>query len=83
MKVVKLVVRVYFLQLLVIVVFSVLYTNVCVYFLFAVWKEGWRGRWVHSDWKKAEGKAGTFKHAAGKWHGDPDDRGSISLRKTL
>lgn len=41
-------------------------------------KDGWRSRWVQSDWKKAEGKAGTFKHTAGKWHGDPDDRGLIS-----
>lgn len=30
---------------------------------------------MRSDWKKAEGKAGSFKHAAGKWPGDPDDKG--------
>ena len=28
-----------------------------------------------SDWKRSEGKAGTFKHTAGKWPGDPDDKG--------
>ncbi|CAI0438937.1 unnamed protein product [Linum tenue] len=37
--------------------------------------EGWEGRWVKSDWKRSEGKAGTFKHTAGKWSGDPDDKG--------
>jgi len=30
---------------------------------------------VLSDWKRSEGKAGTFKHTAGKWSGDPDDKG--------
>nr|GMD05989.1 calreticulin-3-like isoform X1 [Ipomoea batatas] len=38
-------------------------------------EDGWRDRWVISDWKRSEGKAGSFKHSAGKWHGDPDDRG--------
>ncbi|XP_074320061.1 calreticulin-3-like [Silene latifolia] len=37
--------------------------------------DGWRDRWVISDWKRSEGKAGTFKHSAGKWSGDPDDKG--------
>ncbi|KHN29255.1 Calreticulin-3 [Glycine soja] len=37
--------------------------------------DGWRGRWVKSDWKSSEGKAGSFKHTAGKWAGDPDDKG--------
>ncbi|KDO53080.1 hypothetical protein CISIN_1g014803mg [Citrus sinensis] len=37
--------------------------------------DGWRSRWVISDWKRSEGKAGYFKHTAGKWHGDPDDKG--------
>ncbi|XP_010544335.1 PREDICTED: calreticulin-3 isoform X2 [Tarenaya hassleriana] len=36
---------------------------------------GWKSRWVLSDWKKSEGKAGTFKHTAGKWPGDPEDKG--------
>lgn len=38
-------------------------------------KDGWQSRWVRSDWKRAEGKAGSFKHTAGKWSGDPDDKG--------
>ena len=29
-----------------------------------------------SDWKRAEGKAGTFKYTAGKWSADPDDKGT-------
>lgn len=37
--------------------------------------DGWRERWVISDWKRSEGKAGKFKHTAGKWPGDPDDKG--------
>ncbi|MED6208350.1 Calreticulin-3 [Stylosanthes scabra] len=37
--------------------------------------DGWKGRWVTSDWKKGEGKAGSFKHTAGQWAGDPDDKG--------
>ncbi|KAG5387412.1 hypothetical protein IGI04_038882 [Brassica rapa subsp. trilocularis] len=36
---------------------------------------GWKSRWVLSDWKRNEGKAGTFKHTAGKWPGDPDNKG--------
>nr|XP_028957346.1 calreticulin-3-like isoform X2 [Malus domestica] len=35
----------------------------------------WRSRWVTSDWKSSEGKAGSFKHTAGKWSGDHDDKG--------
>jgi len=38
-------------------------------------EDGWGSRWVKSDWKKSEGKAGSFKHTAGKWSGDPDDKG--------
>jgi calreticulin len=30
---------------------------------------------VKSDWKRSEGKAGSFKHTAGKYSGDPDDKG--------
>lgn len=37
--------------------------------------DGWKSRWVLSDWKRAEGKAGTFKHTAGRWAADPDDKG--------
>lgn len=32
-----------------------------------------------SDWKRAEGKAGTFKYTAGKWSGDPDDKGKVLI----
>lgn len=45
---------------------------------FTFWKDGWHRRWVKSDWKRSEGKAGSFKHTAGKWSGDPDDKG-VSL----
>ncbi|KVI07869.1 Calreticulin [Cynara cardunculus var. scolymus] len=38
-------------------------------------EDGWQSRWVKSDWKKSEGKAGSFKHTAGSWSGDPDDKG--------
>lgn len=41
--------------------------------------DGWRDRWVVSDWKRSEGKAGTFKHTAGKWSGDADDKGNLLL----
>ncbi|KAE8702945.1 Calreticulin [Hibiscus syriacus] len=54
-----------------------------LYFDFAIseiffeerFEDGWKSRWVLSDWKRTEGKAGTFKHTAGKWSGDPDDKG--------
>ncbi|XP_058094240.1 calreticulin-3-like isoform X3 [Magnolia sinica] len=36
--------------------------------------DGWESRWVKSDWKRSEGKAGSFKHTAGKWAGAPDDK---------
>jgi calreticulin len=47
--------------------------------VFELNKDGWESRWVKSDWKKSEGKAGSFKHTAGKWSGDPDDKGITSL----
>lgn len=34
---------------------------------------------MKSDWKRSEGKAGSFKHTAGKWAGDPDDKGASTL----
>eukprot|EP00249_Psilotum_nudum_P013703 c24465_g1_i3 orf=122-1321(+) len=37
--------------------------------------DGWESRWVISDWKKDEGAAGEWNHTAGKWYGDPDDKG--------
>jgi len=42
-------------------------------------KDGWKSRWVLSDWKRNEGKAGTFKYTAGKWPADPDDKGTYPL----
>ncbi|KAI7753720.1 hypothetical protein M8C21_024733 [Ambrosia artemisiifolia] len=39
--------------------------------------DGWQSRWVKSDWKRSEGKAGSFKHTAGSWSADPDDKGTI------
>jgi hypothetical protein len=30
---------------------------------------------VKSDWKKSQGQAGTFRHTAGTYSGDPDDKG--------
>lgn len=46
-------------------------------------KDGWENRWVKSDWKRSEGKAGTFKHTAGKWPGDPDDKGVKNLANCM
>lgn len=38
--------------------------------------EGWKSRWVHSDWKKSEGQAGEFKLTAGPFYGDAEaDKG--------
>ncbi|RAL50113.1 unnamed protein product [Cuscuta campestris] len=40
--------------------------------------DGWKEKWVISDWKRSEDKAGSFKHSAGKWNGDPDDKGIVT-----
>lgn len=37
--------------------------------------DDWEKRWVISDWKKSEGSAGEWKHTAGKYHKDPEDKG--------
>uniref|UniRef100_A0A0C9S783 Calreticulin n=1 Tax=Wollemia nobilis TaxID=56998 RepID=A0A0C9S783_9CONI len=37
--------------------------------------DGWEKRWLQSDWKKDEGTAGEWVHTAGKWSGDPNDKG--------
>uniref|UniRef100_A0A7N0U924 Calreticulin n=1 Tax=Kalanchoe fedtschenkoi TaxID=63787 RepID=A0A7N0U924_KALFE len=37
--------------------------------------EDWEKRWVVSDWKKAENASGAWNYTAGKWNGDPDDKG--------
>lgn len=42
-------------------------------------KDDWESRWVVSDWKKSEGKAGNFKHSAGRWAADVDDKGIIPV----
>lgn len=45
---------------------------------FSLWvdfKDGWEDRWVKSDWKKDESMAGDWVHTAGKWSGDPADKG--------
>ncbi|KAH0451086.1 hypothetical protein IEQ34_021778 [Dendrobium chrysotoxum] len=42
-------------------------------------EDGWESRWVKSDWKKSEGKAGYFKHTSGNWAGDPDDKGILLI----
>jgi len=40
-------------------------------------KDGWESRWVKSDWKKDENVAGEWNYTAGKWHGDPNDKGTL------
>ncbi|KAL9675460.1 hypothetical protein QQ045_003662 [Rhodiola kirilowii] len=37
--------------------------------------EGWEKRWVVSEWKKAENASGVWNYTAGKWNGDPNDKG--------
>ncbi|KAK8970944.1 Calreticulin-1 [Platanthera guangdongensis] len=37
--------------------------------------DGWEERWVKSDWKKSENMSGEWNHTAGKWSGDPQDKG--------
>ncbi|XP_078428319.1 calreticulin-like [Wolffia australiana] len=37
--------------------------------------DGWESRWVKSDWKKEDNTAGEWVHTAGKWSGDPNDKG--------
>ncbi|XP_058083861.1 calreticulin-like isoform X2 [Magnolia sinica] len=37
--------------------------------------DGWEMRWVKSDWKRLANKAGDWNHTAGKWNGDPNDKG--------
>jgi len=37
--------------------------------------EGWKDRWtVSSEWK-SKSEMGEWKHTAGEWHGDADDKG--------
>ncbi|XP_010418940.1 PREDICTED: calreticulin-1-like [Camelina sativa] len=37
--------------------------------------DGWESRWVKSDWKKDDNTAGEWKHTAGNWSGDANDKG--------
>ncbi|PKA64252.1 Calreticulin [Apostasia shenzhenica] len=37
--------------------------------------DGWEEQWVKSDWKNDENAAGDWNHTAGKWSGDPNDKG--------
>lgn len=60
--------------LLVLVVWVYVMTHVIACFKYS---DGWESRWVKSDWKRSEGKAGTFKHTAGRYSGDPDDKGPL------
>ncbi|XP_060183975.1 calreticulin-3-like [Lycium barbarum] len=61
--------------LLVLLLFTLVTCSLSEIFFEERFDDGWRSRWVKSDWKSSEGKAGTFKHTAGKWAGDPDDKG--------
>lgn len=48
----------------------------CMYH-WAITKDGWESRWVKSEWKKDEDMAGEWNYTAGKWHGDPNDKGTL------
>ncbi|KAG7653634.1 Calreticulin/calnexin P domain superfamily [Arabidopsis suecica] len=37
--------------------------------------DGWESRWVKSEWKKDDNTAGEWKHTAGNWSGDSNDKG--------
>nr|WMP39828.1 calreticulin-3 [Solanum melongena] len=55
--------------------FSIITSSLSEIFFEEQFDDDWQSRWVKSDWKRSEGKAGSFKHTAGKWAGDPDDKG--------
>ncbi|WMV31701.1 hypothetical protein MTR67_025086 [Solanum verrucosum] len=61
--------------LLVLLLFSIITSSLAEIFFEEQFDDDWQSRWVKSDWKRSEGKAGSFKHTAGKWAGDPDDKG--------
>jgi hypothetical protein len=52
------------------------YCSLCMYHWLNA-KDGWESRWVKSDWKKDENVAGEWNYTAGKWHGDPNDKGTV------
>jgi hypothetical protein len=45
-------------------------------------EDGWESRWVVSDWKKSEDLNGKWIHTAGKWHGDPADKGALFVSQS-
>lgn len=60
-------------------IFSFLYVTfffIC-YFVVYTSKDGWEKRWVKSDWKKDNNTAGEWKHTAGIWSGDANDKGKF------
>nr|WMP39824.1 calreticulin-3 [Physalis pubescens] len=62
--------------LLVLLLFSIITSSLSEIFFEEQFDDDWQSRWVKSDKpKRSEGKAGSFKHTAGKWAGDPDDKG--------
>ncbi|CAM8928515.1 unnamed protein product [Rhodiola kirilowii] len=61
------------LTLTVVSVYSV--SSATVFFEERFDDEGWEKRWVISDWKKAENVSGKWNYTAGKWNGNPDNKG--------
>lgn len=45
--------------------------------------DGWETRWVKSDWKKDDNVAGEWNYTAGKWPGDPNDKGNSLLPENV
>jgi hypothetical protein len=39
--------------------------------------DDWESRWVISEFKKSDGLNGQWLHTAGKWYGNPDDKGAF------
>ncbi|XP_026447648.1 calreticulin-like [Papaver somniferum] len=37
--------------------------------------DGWKNRWVKSDWKKDENMAGEWNFTSSKWDGEANDKG--------
>ncbi|KAF3614212.1 Calreticulin [Capsicum annuum] len=62
-------------MLLTFLIFSLITSSLSEIFFEERFDDDWQSRWVRSDWKRSEGKAGSFRHTAGKWSGDPDDKG--------
>jgi hypothetical protein len=42
-----------------------------------VLEDDWESRWVISEFKKSDGLNGQWLHTAGKWYGNPDDKGAF------